>query len=113
MELKNRMNPINAAFFLGEKCTDIVKGYRISINSFPSSSDSEFWFLLKVTNYDLFEHIINRECWDYGLLSIEYNRILKNVKDVIRSMPERENLPLFAKKSVDSILSLIPIGLSI
>lgn len=111
MEFKTRINPISAAFFLGEKCTEVIKGYRASINSFPLSDDPEFRILSKVTDYELFEYVIDRKHWDHSLLSLEYNRILETVRTAIESMPEKDNLPPFAKKSADTILSLTPINL--
>jgi len=112
MEFKTRINPISAAYFLGEKCTEVIKGYRMSINAFPLSDDPEFRILSKVTDYELFEYVIDRKDWDYSLLSLEYNRILEVVKAALTTMPEMESLPVFAKKSVENILTLAPINSS-
>lgn len=110
MEFKTRVNPISAAYFLGEKCTELVKGYRISINAFPLSDDAQIRVVLKVIDYDLYEYVIDRTHWDYSLLSKEYNRILSLVQENIRSIQDIGDLPPFAKNAREVIMGLSPIN---
>lgn len=101
------MSVMDAANFLGKNLSTLVKYYRASVNINPLADDDFYRYWLHLVNYELVEKILDRECWSYDLLNLEYNQILEKVQESCKSARQSvEYWTPWAEEAIRNIESL-------